>query len=472
MDLFNHASQVILVKDGNKMTVTMFSDFHGEIKDFAMVVPVPEVLKKEQINVIKKDIFTKLNDYTGPRLVKYHDPNIQCNPQRPQNEILIREYSSLQSVQLTGAAYGISRARRNKYKVKVEKKYTIGGYDILILSAKKSQGLELWLTDHGYKIPKGAAEVLEPYIKSNMNFFVVKVNEKAFANRADQYLHPIQIKYTSSKFILPIRLGMANAKGNQDMIVYTFSKKGRIETTNYQTHKIPSNIEIPLPVKDKFGEFYSSTFDKSWEEKGKNGVMLEYGWDITGSTPVKCDPCPTPALSHKQLEMAGVDWLKSNDNINYQGKLYITRLHVRYNRETFPQDLSFQETPNWENFQGRYVIRIPGRILGENYACQKAQAYLKVLRDRRIHEISNLASLTNWSPELYADYYKEYDAHIEDFGYIGPLPQIKEDKGLAPIPVLPNWINYFPYLILGFLILVGLRLGIRRRQALLKRIAL
>jgi hypothetical protein len=34
------------------------------------------------------------------------------------------------------------------------------------------------LNEHGYKIPADAEEVLDPYIKSNLKFFVVKVNEK------------------------------------------------------------------------------------------------------------------------------------------------------------------------------------------------------------------------------------------------------------------------------------------------------
>ena len=37
----------------------------------------------------------------------------------------------------------------------------------------------------------------------------------------------------------------------------------------------------------------------------------------------------------------------------------LTRLHVRYTRETFPEDLVFQETEDQESFQGRYIIRHP-----------------------------------------------------------------------------------------------------------------
>src|SRR5688500_2377013 len=73
--LFNKFSQVILVRDGNRNVVTMSSDFQGDVKDFAMVVPVPVILKEKDIRVADRSIFDKLDAYSGPRLVEYHDAN-------------------------------------------------------------------------------------------------------------------------------------------------------------------------------------------------------------------------------------------------------------------------------------------------------------------------------------------------------------------------------------------------------------
>ena len=120
----------------------------------------------------------------------------------------------------------------------------VGEYDILILSAKESSGLKTWLLDNGYKIPAGAEEVLEPYIKSNLKFFVVKVNPEEKKKLAGNFLRPIQIAFNSPKFMLPIRLGMANADGDQDLIVYAFTKKGRIECTNYRSISLPTGNNV------------------------------------------------------------------------------------------------------------------------------------------------------------------------------------------------------------------------------------
>jgi len=39
--------------------------------------------------------------------------------------------------------------------------------------------------------------------------------------------------------------------------------------------------------------------------------------------------------------------------------VYLTRLHLRYDERTHPEDLRFEVTDNRENFQGRYVLRRP-----------------------------------------------------------------------------------------------------------------
>ena len=123
--------------------------------------------------------------------------------------------------------------------VTIEAQYTVGEYDILILSAKESGGLELWLRENGYRIPNGASRVLGSYIRQNMRFFVARVNLAEQAKTGYTYLRPLQVSYTSPKFMLPIRLGTVNADGPQELFVYALTKTGRIETTNYRTGRLP-----------------------------------------------------------------------------------------------------------------------------------------------------------------------------------------------------------------------------------------
>ena len=54
----------------------------------------------------------------------------------------------------------------------------------------------------------------------------------------------------------------------------------------------------------------------------------------------------------------GVFWVNDADRRrggNQAQDVFVTRLHVRYTAETFPEDLSFQITNDRENFQGLFT---------------------------------------------------------------------------------------------------------------------
>jgi hypothetical protein len=417
--LFNKTSQVIMVRDGNHTVITMSSDFQGDVRDFAMVIPVPVILQKDDIRITERVLFDKLDAYSGPRLVEYHDQN-PCM----RYDYNLREMSAAKATATDEETN--QSTMKNETRVRIEAKYTVGEYNILILSASESSGLEEWLTENGYKIPKGARDVLEPYIKSNMKFFVVKVNLEELNKSGSSFLRPLQIRFDSPKFMLPLRLGMANAKDDQDMIVYAITKNGRVETTNYRTVKIPTDRNVPEFVVDVFGKFYVDVYKRNRNREGKNNVFLEYGWNISGSNGVKCDPCPSPPPIMADLVDAGVNWLQPNGWNNYNGNAYFTRLHVTYNRESFPQDLVFQETQNTENFQGRYIITHPA--MGP-FDCTEGKQYKTQVKQRREKELQQLASLTGWDVSYYRDYiYDFYDYELPSQPVIqkkSPNPVIK-----------------------------------------------
>ena len=434
--LKNKTSQVIIVRDGNRNVITMYNDFKGNLKDFAMVVPVPVVLEKKDIKVVDQAIFNTLNEYSKPRLVEYYDQN-PCN-QILQDEVVVSKalQGNAPGIMLRGAA-----SEKKDLGVRIEAKYLIGEYDILILSAKESSGLKTWLEENDYKIPAGANEVLEPYIKSNLKFFVVKVNEVEKKKLPGNFLRPIQISFNSPKFMLPIRLGMANADGDQDMIVYAFTKKGRIETTNYRTVSLPTGKNIPLFVKNNFANFYANLFQNQWDKEGKALAMLEYAWDVSPKNYVKCDPCVATAPSTQDLVQAGVWWLNRDwanyDDVysddDYSDYVYFTRLHVRYNRKSFPQDLMFQVTPNTDNYQARYVITHPAT---GDFSCEAGKKYLKELKQRRVDELEMLTYLTG---KDYSDWDVVSEQPEEKYvpaeaSYASIAPSIqnkpKKDKGI------------------------------------------
>lgn len=384
--LYNEASQVVLVRDGNRTVLTMANDFSGDVEDFAMVIPVPTFIEREQINVGDRALIEHLDAYTSPRLVEYFDPD-------PCRMMEIEELRTRNSSAQVLADAADERAAAQG--VSIEASYTVGEYDILILSADESEGLIRWLNDNGYRIPAGAERVVGSYLKQDMRFFVAKVNLKAQQKTGFSYLRPLQVAYESNKFMLPIRLGTLNARGAQELYVYALTRTGRVETTNYRTVRLPSDTEVPGFVKTEFGDFYRAMFDRQVEAENRRAVFLEYAWDMAW-----CDPCAADPLSAEELRQLGVFWLDVRPRQKPRPErlimpvpdVFVTRLHLRYDREHFPEDLVFQETGDRTNFQGRYVVRHPWQ--GET-TCD-ASAYYAAVKDRQDREAQTLANLTGW----------------------------------------------------------------------------
>lgn len=374
-NLYNQASQVAIARDGNRTVLTMANDFQGDVADFAMVVPVPVVLEEEQVHVGDPKIMERLDAFSAPRLVEYFDAD-PCQPPMPT------AFPAAPTLQR--AANESSGRRDAALGVTVESQFTVGEYDIVILSARESDGLETWLRQNDYRIPRGASQLLQPYIRQGMKFFVAKVNLEAFDRSGFQALRPLQMAYESPRFMLPIRLGMINAQSAQDLIVYLLSPQGQTELTNYRMVNIPSNEEIPVFVKNEFSDFYKAMFQTAYEKEGRNVAFLEYAWNMSG-----CDPCSADPLTPDELRQSGVFWLPPNSRAN----VFITRLHVRYTRDKFPEDLIFQETSNRQSFQGRYILRHP---FSGDADCSAGREYKRALPRRFEAEAQTLARLTGW----------------------------------------------------------------------------
>ena len=70
-ELTSGASKVVMVRDGNRTVLTLANDVEGSVKDFAVVIPVPEVLSEEDVRVLDPAILDTVAEYSGPRLVTY-----------------------------------------------------------------------------------------------------------------------------------------------------------------------------------------------------------------------------------------------------------------------------------------------------------------------------------------------------------------------------------------------------------------
>ncbi len=380
--IFNRASKVVLARDGDRTVITMVSDYQGDPKEFAVVVPVPMVPEKSQVHIGDAAWVDHLDAFSAPRLVEYHDPT-PCPPKAfqvlGQQKVAIRKKDSSTRMITSEDLASL---------VVVKAQYKVDEYEIVILSATEARALEEWLRRNEYRIPQGAEGVLQSYIKQGMFFFVAKVDVGEQKRLGFSYLRPIQVAYESPKFMLPIRLGMANAQGPQEMFVFTLTRRGRVETTNYRTVRLPTGQDVPEFVKEDFANFYRLLFARQQRRERDQAVFLEYAWVVVPNTP-SCDPCVAPFLTQTELRSLGAYWIRMAPG--HPGDVMLTRLHLRYDSRHFPEDLQLQETADRENWQARYVLHHPYRGPDE---CPELAAYRKGVWERRRKEAENFCALT------------------------------------------------------------------------------
>ena len=372
-EMWNDATQVVLMRSGTRTVLSMQNNYKGPPEAFAMVIPVPTVLQEGDVKTLPPEVFAHVDKMGAPRLVEYWEQDPCFQPKYEEEDLRLRRMAP------SGAA-AAAEDRPRDLGVTIEAKFVVGEYQIVILSAKDAAGLDTWLRQEHYQIPPGAEPFLRPYVESGMKFFVAKVDPakvKFVDGRAA--LSPLRFHYDSDEFNLPIRLGLANSSGTQDLIVSILGPGQRYEVANYGNVTIPTNLDVKDAVRDKFGEFYAALFDRT-VEKNPGAVVTEYAWQATN-----CDPCPGPVIDMSELSTLGLDVLGGDKGkaAPYTGdamSMVLTRLHARYGK-SISEDLVFkaaepivggrefvvdQATHKLEersrpdsinNFQARYAIR-------------------------------------------------------------------------------------------------------------------
>jgi len=255
--------------------------------------------------------------------------------------------------------------RASDYGVKVESHFFAGEYEIAVLSGKDASGLVAWLQKFHYDVPDDAKRVLESYLKQKMMFFLARVYVKEMGNER-RHLRPIQVRYTTPKLMLPIRLGMVNADGPQELLLFTLTRNGRVETTNYRTVRMPLAGALPDFVKDSWTDVYSAMFDEQEKREQNRAVFAEANATL---------------FLDDGLRKAGAFWDGQN--------AFVSRLHFRYADADFPEDLQLQTTTDASYFRVQMQAVKPAP-----HSCQP-----EVQRQSRQREQATLANLTGWPME-------------------------------------------------------------------------
>lgn len=331
-EFYNEYSQLAVVRDGTLTTLTIVNDVQGDnVDSFALVIPIPEVIPEDKINVLEPELFDRLDAYSQPRLVSYDCEDFHQDT----------GWNDFDSSIDSGAF-----PENEENEVNVEALYIVGEFEIVILSAQESSGLFTWLNDNGYQVPGQAIELLQEYIDGGSYFLAAKVSSEASLESGDK-LSPLQFAYTSSVFQIPIRIGTLNSKDAQDLVIYSVSSytQGRLGISNYPEFSIEDECMWDPENGETFGEYYTKQFKDAYEQVDNAAWTAEYAWGGGG-----CDPCSGTPPDGSDLVALGL-----NEDYVHTSDYFFTRLHARYTPAQATQELMLYPSGLTGNDQYRFI---------------------------------------------------------------------------------------------------------------------
>jgi hypothetical protein len=121
-ELLNDATTVVLMRHDTRTALSMQNNYRGPVGDFAMVVPVPVVLRKANVKTLPADVFEHIDKLSSPRLVEYWERDPCWRPK-------VREYDDDDGYRVYSPAdVVVSRAAP---AVVVEAQFEVGEYDFV-----------------------------------------------------------------------------------------------------------------------------------------------------------------------------------------------------------------------------------------------------------------------------------------------------------------------------------------------------
>ena len=335
-ELLNGASQIAVVRQGHHTTLTLANAYQGDATEFALVVPVPQVLGPDDVTVADPELFGRLDAYSAPRLVRY-----TCDDFARSEDDLDADGGD------TGAA--MEEGPPADESVTVEASFAAGEYDIAILSADESGALVTWLDANGYAVSANAETLLGEYIEGGSYFFAARVALDRLPEGAS-YLSPLQFGYDSEVFSLPVRLGTLNSPGEQDLVLYVVNDfdSGRVGISNYP--EVAVENECMFDGTATFADFYQERFTTALTSQPRPGWVSEYQWGNG-----HCDPCTGEPPSDEDLTGLGYAGLEESGDTGGGGYYFFTRLHMRYGPVGVDQDLVLYPSNDPTQAQIRYI---------------------------------------------------------------------------------------------------------------------
>jgi hypothetical protein len=299
-----HETHVTLMIQGDRTVVTVMPDFEGPMEPFLVVLPVPADVTLERIKAFRREFIDRIDVISAPRYHEFWEMD-PCEPGPPEQEWERNLKANAETAFLGGFEdKGATRKVDKEMFIKVEPQFKEGEYTFSLLDENDSKNLGDWMKREGWTPPPGALDAIRPHVEGGMRVLVAQVdtNKIELVGATKGILSPIRFWSTSYPRI-PARLGLVNARDEQELVLYVLHPTERFEVKNFPNVPAPTNVKAKLePVKERMGEFWAALHDMLLEKNPK-AFILQYAWHSRGCG----QPCPNAPLEPSELLTLGGD---------------------------------------------------------------------------------------------------------------------------------------------------------------------
>jgi len=298
-----HATDVVIMKKGASTVVSVMPDYQGPLEPFVVVLAAPADVTADHVVTLKREFIDHANQMSAPRFHEFWEQD-PCDPGPPEQEWQRDLRVSGSGFLGAGPSSGGEKKVAPELSLDTTPKVKDGEYKVSVLAAGASP--IAWLKEHGYAVPPGAEQAVQPYVSQGLVFVMAEVDTKRIelvgGDRAQ--LSPIRYFTDQPWDTLPSRLGLVNkpADDKQELTIYALDSANRYEVANYENVTAPTNIEVDFDVKERMGEFYNSLYDAILT-KHPTAFLREYAWPADGCG----EPCATVPYELSELLSLGGD---------------------------------------------------------------------------------------------------------------------------------------------------------------------
>lgn len=262
----NQAAERIIFADNGDGTITAVIQilYEGPAEQFSWLLPLGSVPQGDELGVASDVAFARLQAATNPQFNLNTVIEGRCKSD---------SRASADGLVPTGAPAAPSfNAEDGESAVNVEASGVVGAFEWTVISvdpgvASPAAPATAWLTENGYDIPPGGADLIAPYLADGMYLLALRLTKGSSVGS----IRPIRITYSAEAPMIPIKLTAVAA--NEDMGVMTWAlSNARAVPFNYNALELNEARINWFNAASNYGDVVNEAADAA----GGQGFVTEF----------------------------------------------------------------------------------------------------------------------------------------------------------------------------------------------------